>query len=251
MLSTERHRVIQEWLRQEPSLRTSELKERLQVSEVTIRNDLRILEQHGLVRRVHGGVVSVNTEEIALRARESSYQDEKARIGAAAAELIAPGDTVLLDAGSTTIEVAKHLPPDLPCTIITHSPLVALQVLSYPHVEVILIGGMLHKVIRASLGPDTVRALKKLHVNKLFLSVAAVHPENGLTDNHVLAAEIKRTMLQVAQHNILLTDSSKWGKTLLMGIAPLASVHTIITDDGIPSGAPETLRAQGFDVRLV
>lgn len=251
MLAEERHRSVLEWLRQQPTLRTSELKERLQVSEVTIRNDLRLMEQQGLVRRVHGGVASVNTDEIALRQRESSYQKEKARIGAAAAALINPGETVLLDAGSTAIEVARHLAPDLPCTIITHSPLVALQVISSPMVEVMLIGGMLHKVIRASLGPETVRDLKRLHVNKLFLSVAAVHPDNGLTDNHMLAAEIKRTMLQVADHTILLTDSSKWGKTLLMGIAPLDAVHTIITDKGIPADAPDSLRARGFDVRLV
>jgi DeoR family transcriptional regulator of aga operon len=252
-LVADRRRMITELVAVRGSLRVAELGSLLGVSEVTIRNDLELLAHEGLLVRDHGGAIArTHTAlSVAFDQRARLNLDAKQRIGQAAAALVQPGDTVMLDSGSTLMEMAKRLPNLSPLTIITNGLNVAIQVGSLPDVHVVLAGGSLSPETIGTVGPLAERDLGDLLADKLFLGTHAFELETGLSDVSIEVARAKRTMISAAKQVILLADSGKFPTRSMARVAPLSAVHCIITDTGFPEETAQQLEAQNIEVRRV
>ena len=247
----ERRARIAELVAQQRSVRVSELSNLFQVSEVTIRNDLDLLAKQGLLVRDRGGALA-NTQAsltIAFEQRAVLNQEEKRRIGDAAAQFVTPGDTIIIDAGTTTLEMARHLSNLSPLTVVTNALNVAVQVGTLPDAHVILVGGSLNRDTISTIGPHAERDLNDLLVNKVFLGIHAADLEAGLTDTSIEIAQIKRAMIRAGRQVILLADSSKWGRVAFAKVAPLEAVHVIVTDSGLPDDTRAACERLG--IRLV
>ncbi len=249
----QRRRQIKDWVDREGSVRVAELSKCLGVSEVTIRSDLETLARQGALLRDHGGAVAHTHTSltVAFEQRAQRNQQAKKRIAQAAIALIHPGDTILLDAGTTLMELAKLLENKPPLTVITNALNIAQQVGALPDVNVILAGGTLHRDTISALGPLAERDLRELVVDKLFLGVHGLDPQAGLLDVSVEVARIKSAMIASARQVILLADSSKWGVRALARVAPFSAVHTWITDTDLPLDVAEQLQAHGTQVQRV
>ncbi len=252
-LVSDRRRMITELVTSRGSMRVAELGSILGVSEVTIRNDLELLAHEGLLVRDHGGAIArTHTAlSVAFDQRARLNLEAKQRIGQAAASLVHPGDTIMLDSGSTLMEMAKRLPNLSPLTMITNGLNVAIQVGSLPNVHVVLAGGSLSLETIGTVGPLAERDLGDLLADKLFLGTHAFELETGLSDGSIEVARVKRTMISAAKQVILLADSGKFPTRAMARVAPLSAVNCIITDTGFPEEIAQQLAAQNIEVRRV
>lgn len=231
-----RREQIAEMLLGKGSVRVNELSALFQVSEVTIRNDLMAMAREGRLVRNHGGAIartqtSLSTE-FDQRAQES--REEKQRIGRAAAQLLLPGETVIMDAGSTLMEMAKCIEPLDGLTIVTTALNVATQVMASSGVHAILAGGSISPQTISTVGAIAERDIDEFRVDKLFLGTHAFSFDDGLMDVSVEVARVKMSMIQAARMVILLADSSKWGRAGFVRVAPLSVVDVFICDKGLP-----------------
>lgn len=251
----QRRTQIAELVRDAGSVRVDELSERFQVSEVTVRNDLVQLEKQGLVVRDRGGALAPSqtrelTSLLAVEKRAHLQTAEKQRIARAAAQLVSPGDTILMDAGTTVVEMAPHLAGISPLTVVTNALNVVLEVSAKTDAHIIFLGGNFSRESSSTLGSLAERTLDELRVQKAFLGTQAFDLEHGLTDTTHEIAQIKRAMIRAARRAILLTDSSKLGRSGFIKVAPLNAVQTLITDSGLPAEARAELERQGVKVVL-
>lgn len=239
-------------------VKVNELSERFNVSEVIIRRDLERLEKFGLLKRIHGGAVAL-PHDVAqpggTAPRPSKHDEEKERIGIAAAAMIRDGDRIILDSGTTVLQVARHISGYLltwgKLTVITASLSVVQAIGGWEGIHLILLGGLYLPQSKVVAGPQTLENLEGLHVDKLFLGADGVTFENGITTSNVLEAEIDRKMVDIATEVILVTDSSKIGTKGLISIQPLNKIHKLVTDTGAPSEFVAKLRDKGVEVILV
>jgi DeoR/GlpR family transcriptional regulator of sugar metabolism len=252
-----RHAILDE-LTQRQAVRVSELSQAFGVSEVSVRRDLSHLEREGLLRRIHGGAVPVpHVQAPSAHAVASSgvHAAEKASIGRAAAELVRPGDRLIFDSGTTVLEVARHLPPDLResgnLTVITSSLPIVRELGPCKGIHLILLGGVFLPQYEVVVGPPTIAQLSELHADKLFLGADGLTFAKGVTTANMLEAEVDRAAIAAASQVILVTDSSKIGLIGLTTIMPLADVKKLITDGGAPPDYVSELRRQGIEVILV
>jgi len=252
-LVADRRRMITELVTARGSMRVGELSSILEVSEVTIRNDLELLAHEGLLVRDHGGAIALThtSLSVAFDQRALLNLEAKQRIGQAAAGIVQPGDIIMLDSGSTLMEMAKRLPNLSPLTIITNGLNVAIQVGSLPGVNVVLAGGSLSPETIGTVGPLAERALGEFLADKLFLGTHAFEVETGLSDVSVEVARVKRTMISAAKQVFLLADSGKFPTRAMARVAPLSAIHCIITDTEFPQETAEQLEAQNIEVRRV
>jgi len=252
-LVADRRRMISELVASRGSLRVSELSDILGVSEVTIRSDLELLAHEGLLVRDHGGAIArTHTSlSVAFDQRARLMLEAKQRIGQEAASLVQPGDTIMLDCGSTLMEMAKRLSNLAPLTIITNGLNIAIQVGSLPDAHVVLAGGSLSPETIGTVGPLAERDLGDLLADQFFLGTHAFELENGLSDVSIEVARVKRTMISAAKQVILLADSGKFPSRAMARVAPLSAVHCIITDTGFPEEIAQQLTAQNIEVRRV
>ncbi len=215
----------------------------LGVSVATVRRDLDVLATQGLVSRTHGGAVLLehSTAYERLYSEKSSlFQDEKRRIGQAAARMVADGETVILDTGSTTFQVARHLVHHKHLTIITNDLLIAALVEFDPTTQVVVTGGTRRSGFGALVGDIAEDLLRNVRVNKVFLSADAVHLEHGVSNATFAEAATKRAMIEAGREVILVVDHSKFGGVALAKVTGLERIHHIITDSGL---SPEVLQA--------
>ena len=256
-LSQHRRAQIADLIRAQDSVRVDELADRFGVSQVTIRNDLGRLERDGHLIRDHGGAIPANNHRekasaisslLAMQARSSLQIDEKRRIGAAAAGLVEAGDTIIMDAGTTVVEMARSLKNISPLTVVTNALNVALHIDTQTDANLILLGGALNRESTSTLGPMAETVLADLVVSKLFLGAQAWNMEDGLTDTTMEIAQVKRAMIRAAKQVILLADSSKFGSAGFIKVAPLSEVHTVVTDAGLSSEARGLLEKAGIEV---
>jgi DeoR/GlpR family transcriptional regulator of sugar metabolism len=252
-----RHAILDE-LTQRQAVRVSELSQAFGVSEVSVRRDLSHLEREGFLRRIHGGAVPVpHVQAPSAQAVTSTgaHAAEKASIGRAAAALVRPGDRLLFDSGTTVLEVARHLPPDLResgnLTVITSSLPIVRELGPCKGIHLILLGGVFLPQYEVVVGPPTIAQLSELHADKLFLGADGLTFARGVTTANVLEAEVDRAAIAAASQVILVADSSKIGLIGLTTIMPLADVKKLITDDGAPPDFVGELRRQGVEVILV
>ncbi len=233
MFSEQRQHRILEILRTERFVRVSELSRALNSSQASIRRDLQALEEARLLKRTHGGATShlMAGFELSLADKEDRFAREKAAIARVAASLVKDGETVMLDAGSTTLQIARQLKHTRNIKIVTNAVNIAQELSSSP-AEVIVTGGMLRLNTLAMVGPIAVATLAGLHVDKLFLGTNGVDLKRGLTSPNVTEAQTKRAMLDSAAEVILVTDHSKFGRIALAQVCGLERIDCLITDAG-------------------
>jgi len=253
MLNEERRRAIAEMLQQEGRVLVRELSKRFRTSLITIRKDLEVLHHQGQLERTHGGALPVKTGALmdsTLQEKERLHHKEKLRIAAAAVQMIAKGQVVILDSGTTTTAIARACRHLKNLTIITNATNIAAELADSP-VEVILTGGVLRRNSYSLVGPLAEESLRKLSADLLFLAVDGFDVRYGLTTPNLLEARVNRAMAESARRTVVVCDSSKFGRRSLSAIAPLSAVHHLITDRGIPKPDLAALRKAGVQVTLV
>jgi DeoR/GlpR family transcriptional regulator of sugar metabolism len=252
MISEERHQIILGLLDSQGSVTVADLVVRLDVSEMTVRRDLDALERKGLLRRVHGGAVSARgrSYEPPFLSRSTKHRAEKERIGQVAASLVNNGDSIILDVGTTTLEVARHLTDKRNLTIITPSFHIASLLAEQPGIRLILTGGILRPGELSLIGSLAERAFQDFFVDKLFLGTGGIDFEAGLTEFNLEDALIKKAMLRSAKEIIIVTDASKFGQVAFAAIAPLNIVSRIVTDASLDSVTHTRLQAENIEVIL-
>ncbi|NLH75059.1 MAG: DeoR/GlpR transcriptional regulator [Verrucomicrobia bacterium] len=248
MQPEERRQRIEEYLQRVEFASLDELAEEVGVSVSTVRRDLDTLEVVGTVRRTHGGarIVNPRTDEFVFNARETHQLAEKEAIGKACAELVAPRQSVILDAGTTVYHVARYLEPKRP-QIITNSLPVANLYASSNLVEVVLSGGVIYPRVGVLVGPLAVESFSRMHADVAVMGAGGITLE-GITNSHGLLIDIQRAMMRAAQRVVFCLDHTKFGRKSLSFLCGLEAVHTIVTDSNAPGEMIETLRAHGREV---
>lgn len=247
MFAEERRDTIINELMRLGRVEVTELAARLSVSEDTIRRDLRALEAQGYLQKTHGGAVALDTPHLSWAVRSRVVPQAKASIAAAAARLIEPGNTVIVDAGSTTLEIARRIPTRLggqPITVITNSLDIAAALEAQPGINLIVTGGEWNPHLRHLVGPSTLECLRRHRADLVFLGTCAVHPRAGVTATYPPDAEVKRAMIESANRAVLLADHTKIGEITPHLVAPLEAIDTIITDAESDTTALETAGAK-------
>jgi DeoR/GlpR family transcriptional regulator of sugar metabolism len=250
MLTAERKQLLLDVLRSEGKILASDLARRLEVSEDTVRRDLRELDKAGLLQRVHGGALPRSPTSIPYADREKESTDAKRKIGEAAASLLRPGEVVVLDGGTTPLAVVESLPVDLKLTIVTHS-VPAVAILSgHPNTECIVVGGRLFKSARAAVGSAAVDAYRMLRPDACVLGAAGVHPVAGVTSFDGEEAEVKRAMVEHAARVIVVVAGEKLGTVSPYLLTPISQVTHLVTDSTASPDVVETLRELGIEVLI-
>jgi DeoR family transcriptional regulator of aga operon len=227
---------------------------RFKTSAVTIRSDLRALAASGALLRTHGGAVSHREgDEVPLAIRAGHHHAEKVRIAQAAVALIRDGDTILLDSGSTTHELAKQLAlkPLAHVNVITNALNVAMALAHARHVHLVMLGGVLRANSFTLSGPQSEAALATLSADRLFLGVDSLDPERGLMTPHLMEAQLNAQMIRVARQVIAVADSSKLQRRNLSVIGALDCLDMLITDVHAPPSVVDAIRDRGVDVMVV
>ncbi|WP_018086169.1 DeoR/GlpR family DNA-binding transcription regulator [Desulfurispora thermophila] len=253
MYGEERKKRILDYIQNRGRASVQELTELFQVSESTIRRDLTELEEARLLKRTHGGALSLKNVnfEPTFKEKETSSLEEKRAIAKKAIELIEEGDTILLDAGTTTFELAKELKRLAKLTVVTNAVNISQELASYPGIEVIVVGGMLRKETLAMVGPMAEQALSMIRVDKLFLATNGLDMEAGLTTPNLIEAATKRKMIKTARRVILLADSSKVGVISRAKIADINEIDEIIIDDAVDEAVINQLKTASVQIHLV
>jgi DeoR family transcriptional regulator of aga operon len=254
MLTEERRRAVLELVNRDGRATISDLSREFGVSAVTARADVNALSERDLVIRSHGG--AIRKADVVLDApvdiKATRHHEEKVRIGKAAAQLVQEGQTILLDSGTTTLEVARALVHRgiQRLTVVTNSLDVANELVRLPQITVILIGGILRHIARSFAGPQAQRMLADLHVDHVFLGVDGLEPEVGPSTPDILEAELNAAMIRAARQTTVVTDASKIGRRSLSVIAPITAVHRIVTDRSLSDDYRAVLEAKGIEVVL-
>jgi DeoR/GlpR family transcriptional regulator of sugar metabolism len=245
MLAAQRQSWILEEVRRHGAVRVTELVAALNVSDMTVRRDLDALAEQGLVTKVHGGAThgGGSTDEPSFSVKAARQRRAKEAIARAAAELVRPGTAIGVSAGSTTYAFARQLArvPDL--TVVTNSPPVAdlLHTLPGPPQTVILTGGV-RTVSDALVGPVAIQAIRRLHLDCVFIGVHGVDAEAGFTSPNLMEAETNRVLVSTARRLVVMADHTKWGVVGLSEIAALHEASVLVSDGGLGAGARQVLR---------
>ena len=250
MLATERRDSLLQIIRSKGFASLPDLAEALQVSESTIRRDLAHLEEHGGARRTHGGAFYAGPSPHLphFQNRQEAQWGQKKAIAKTAAGMISDGDTLLLDGGSTTYELARLL-AGRPLQVVTNSMPVANLLSAATDVELILIGGYVHSGSGAIHGPYADEMLKTLRVRKTVLSAAGVD-EDGLYNNNHMLASTQSAMADSGEQVILLADSTKFGRRSLARICDLDRIDCVVVDDQLDSTWQSRVKQWDVDLRL-
>ena len=256
--SSEKRRLsILEELANAHRVTVSELSVKLDVSEVSIRHDLEELETRGLLRRVHGGAVSVPQTilEWSFNEKLLMHKEQKERIGRAAAALIQHGDVVIMDSGTTVVHVARHISQDIltsgHLTVITSSLPIVRELGSWKGVSLMLLGGIYLPIQEVVVGPQALASLEGLHASKMVLGAGGLSLTVGATTATVLDAEVDRASARASELVIAVIDSSKIGRKGLATVVPLTDIDILITDDGAPHDFVSQARDLGVQVTIV
>lgn len=248
MLTRQRKQLILDRLRQDGQIVAATLSAELDLSEDTIRRDLRALAAEGLLQRVHGGALPASPALGNFAARTQVEPAGKKAIGRAAAALIQPGQVVFLDGGTTCEQLALQLPPGLAATVVTHSPTIAVALVSHPRIEVVLIGGRLFKHSVVAVGAAALEGIRRIHADLYFMGVTGIHPEAGLTTGDLEEAHIKRALMAQAAETWVLASSEKLNAASSCVIAPCSGATGLIVEPGVPRRSTRAFEKLGLSV---
>jgi DeoR family transcriptional regulator of aga operon len=254
LLVEERRRHIREMVGERGRITVAELAAMFDISQVTARNDLNALAEIGAVVRTRGGALAQrDDEDLPIGVKQTLHRAEKMRIAQAAVKLIGEGQTIVLDSGTTTAEIAKQIRglKLQSVNVITNALNIAVLLAGAPHVTLVMLGGVLRPSSYSLGGPQAEAALQGLHADILFLGFDGLDPEIGVMTPHLLEARLNARMLEIARSVVAVGDSSKLGRRSLSVIAKIEQVDRIITDAGAAPEAVEALRSRGAQVVLV
>jgi DeoR/GlpR family transcriptional regulator of sugar metabolism len=248
MLASQRKEYLLGVLRDTGQIIAKSVSQELGLSEDTIRRDLRELASEGRLQRVHGGALPASPAIGDFAARQQLAPDGKVAIGRAAAKLVRPGQVVILDGGTTTLQLARHLPPDLKATVVTHSPTIAVALVEHPSIEVVLIGGRLFKHSVVAVGAAAIEAIARIRADLYFMGVTGIHPQAGLSTGDLEEAHIKRALIASASETYVLVSAEKLNAASPYVIAAITEVDGMIVEPGVSSESLGRYERQGFAV---
>jgi len=252
MLAEQRRLRITEYVQQHESgvVSIAELSQMLAVSDMTVRRDLALLERQLVLRKVRGGAVVVQQAdgEKSFGYRSKEADPQKKIIGWLASQLVLDDDRIILDAGTTTFQIASNLTCKSRLTVITNNLSIARELSQCTNIIIILLGGIIKHHELCTVGDMVKQSLSLLSADKYFLSVTSFSIRMGAMETDMAETEIKQSMLHSAGETILVVDSSKFNVTSLIQVAPLKQITKIVTDDGMPADAIQAIEAQGVEV---
>ena len=249
--SSRRERIVA-LLREQNSVQIPALANIFGVSTQTLRKDLNFLDAKGVCTRSSGGALlrlgALSPIEEAIDVKRKRYADEKVRIGKAAAALVGSGESILLDSGTTTLQVARHLQAAHALVVVTNDVGIMNELAAREAVQLVFLGGTLRRKNLSFYGTQTERALEGLHVDKLFLAADGVHTDKGITTHFEPEALLNRAMCRAASEIIVVADSSKFARICLHRILEPQGISRLITDAGISDDTREQLTRIGVEV---
>jgi DeoR family transcriptional regulator, aga operon transcriptional repressor len=250
--TSQRRLQISELVRQHGSVQVTSLAKKFGVSMQTVRKDLRYLSERGVMARAYGGAIDSKAvggaAEAPYEAKRTSHLDEKRRIGRLAAELVKVGDTIVIDSGTTGIQLAEAL-PNVEVTVVTNDFGVLSSLAPKSNINIVMLGGELRRKSMSFYGGLTVEALNALQVDKLFLGVDGFDLERGITTHFEPEAMLNRKMVENAGSVVAITDSSKFGRVCLHRIIAVTELDVLITDQDAPSEIVTAVQSLGVDVQ--
>ena len=253
MLTHQRKQYLLDLLQREGQIVARAVSDSLGLSEDTIRRDLRELAREGRLERVHGGALPLLPRSPALVAfagREQISSDIKPAIGRAAATMIEAGQVVFIDGGTTAVQLARQLPPDLRATVVTHSPSIAVELVNHPLIEVLMLGGRLYKHSIVGVGADTVAAIGRIRADLYFMGVASLHPQTGITTGDYEEACVKRALSEASARTVVLASPEKFNTASPFQIAPLSQVNDIVAHREVDDALLAPYREMGIAITL-
>ncbi len=247
---TQRHAYILERLQAEGNVRVADLCDVLEVSAVTIRKDLKLLEDKGLLFRSHGNISKANpyTKDRNVNEKESILSEQKMCIGEKAASFIEPDEAIIIASGTTVLYLARAISADMQLTVLTSAMNISMALLDKPKIEIVQLGGIVRKSSTSVTGPYAENILENFACSKLFLGVDGIDMVQGCTTSNMMEAQLNRAMIRTAQKTVILTDSSKFGRQGFGKICPLSEIDQIITDEGIAPSTVRDLENMGIEV---
>ena len=250
MTAEERKQKISELLKENDSVKVTELSRLFDVSEVTVRSYLEDMEKKGLLTRIHGGAVSSYKPyySMNLNQRLETNQKEKVAIAERVASLIRPNDTVMLNAGTTTLLVFRKFPVEYNLNIVTNSVSIALEASGNPNYNVILVGGSINTKYQFTYGHDAVKQLERYHADKLILSVDGIDPSSGFTTYYNKECTVDVTMLAQADTCIVAADRSKFGHSAFTKISDLSVADYVVTSGALGKEYLDVFSSLGVEV---
>lgn len=246
--------IIMEKLKKSGRVNVLDLAQELVVSTATIRRDLSELEKQGMIRRTHGGAVLENvstTFEYQYRDKLTFHMEEKQRIALQAVREIQDGDSIFLDSGTTTYQIALRLAEKKNLTIITYDMSIAVALNSHPSAQVIVTGGVVRSGYNVLLGSITEKFIQNMMVDEVFLSADGVDPAFGISNANYMEAGEKSLLMEAGKRKILVADRSKFGKVTVSKITDLNRLDLIITDRDLSVSVAEAIRQKGVEVKCV
>lgn len=248
----ERHKHILDILKKKGSVNVNELSHKFNVSAVTIRKDLKHLEERNLLFRSHGKAIPSNPyiTEHNVNVKEKLHTSEKTQIAIAAEQILKPNDCIIIASGTSVIEFSRHIKHAKSITVLTASLDVALILSENQNIDVMQLGGTVRSSSSSVVGPQSEKMLSEFMFTKLFLGVDGIDLEYGLTTTSAMEASLNKKMIQAAQRVIVLADSSKFGRKGFGKICGMENVDQIITDSGIEENTKNKLKEMGVDVTI-
>jgi DeoR family transcriptional regulator of aga operon len=250
--TSQRRLQISELVRQNGSVQVTTLAQQFDVSMQTVRKDLRYLAERGVMARAYGGaidskLVGGSPAEPLYEVKRTAHLEEKRRVGRRAAAMVKAGDTIAIDSGTTSVQLAEAL-PNIEATVVTNDFGVLVALAPKSNIHIVMLGGELRRKNMAFYGGLSVEALDALHVDWLFLGVDGFDLERGITTHHEPEARLNRKMAEAARSIVAITDSSKFGKICLHSIISIAELDTLITDTGVPDEIRQASESFGFEL---
>jgi DeoR family transcriptional regulator, aga operon transcriptional repressor len=255
MLIGERQREIINIVNKKGSVTVDELSKKFNVSQITIRSDLQLLYEEGKIIRTHGGALKITGApyDLPIYVKETKHQEEKYLIGKAAVDLVQDGETIIIDSGSTTAELAKQIVKKQfkSLTVITNALNIAMVLSHQSNIQVVMLGGTLRKMSYSMVGPLAEETLSQFFTDRLFLGVDGFDTEYGLSTPDILEARLNRKMIEVSKKVVLLTDSSKFGRRSLSFIAKPEAIDVVVTDSNVPDQIVKSLKNSNVEMITV
>jgi DeoR/GlpR family transcriptional regulator of sugar metabolism len=248
MLKEERFQLILNKLSEDQKVTLKALSAALQVSEYTVRRDLKELTDQGLLKAVRGGAIPHSPTPHHFVDRLNYKSDEKKIIAEKAVGLLHNGQVVVFDSGTTALAIATILPPELEITVVTNSFPIVNVLASHPNIEVLFAGGRLHKTAFTSIGHDAIRFLKNVRADIYFMGICSIHPTIGVTTIHYEESEVKKAVVEVSKQVVALTPHERINTAEAYFICPLSSVDTIITDEEGRLATERSFKDAGIEV---
>jgi DeoR/GlpR family transcriptional regulator of sugar metabolism len=256
MLDTERRQLMVQLVESRSSMTVGDLSDHFRVSQATIRRDLKLLSERGMIERAHGGAARrvrpiAEIPEPPLPSRAELQREEKRRIGRQAALLVGDRETIIISSGTTTVEMIPYLAERTGLTIITNALNIVLALASHPSITVIVIGGTLRHSELTLLGSLGENALQNLRADRLFMGSPAIHLDYGLSVENLAEARSDQSLMESAREVTVLADHTKFGKVATVRVCPVSRIKRIITGHELDSDIALQIESHGASALLV